>query len=1153
MKKRILSIFLMLALVLNTITPIPVFAEETAQETDGTGKNSSRYIGDGYEVAFDIVSQWEDAFNAEATITNTGEEDIENWALQFNMPYEITNIWNGTVYSHENPTYLIKNAGFNQRITKGQSVSFGFTANATGTVTVPDSYELAVKEESADTSSTGYSFELTSISGTSFYGEIKITNLSENAIEGWKLEFDFDGEIERFWEAEILEHSGSHYIIRSAGHNYSIGANETLTLGFNGTLEQEEVQPSNYQLSQIVINDTKYVTLEDGKIEKDYLTIIQQYLFRNGQSIENVKLADDYDGDGLTLQEEYEYDTSPFLADTDEDGLNDWDEVHTYNTDPNHPDTDSDSMSDGTEISAGLNPLKADSDENGIPDSEETVTQQVRLNSVESYELEDVGTLPSVTLTGKGDYSQQLYATSIENDAAVLEIDCLVGTAFDFVHEEELDFESGELSFAISDTVLKDNKLEDLAVAWYDESNNVLQLLDTAYDESSKTITAPVEHFSTYMVVSVPDYFFYNDWENESSTIECGKADIVFVIDTTGSMSSPISNVRSNINSFVTKLAEDKVDVRLGLVEYKDIYADGADTTKSYDWCTSVSDFKTKLGTLGISGGGDTPESAVDALYCAGNMKFRSGAKKYIILVTDADYKDGISTDSSFTMEDEISSLVSNDIVTSVVTRAGYFSDYSSLVSQTDGVTANIKNSFSTELESIISKIGKDVNSGCWVRLSNGSVVCLDKDPALEDDSVDTDGDGVPDVIELKTSCQVSAYNPYTKEYQLINTWTFDSNPAKADTDGDTLSDADDLNPSKYDTVILSNTDDEIKFNTGRTWHNISCTSFDYLDNFFQFLDNSVNNPIPLDTFAKIVDKERRNEAQNFTIDELTVIGLLNNEGSKLYMDDETDYVKEYVFKTLAGRSSKNYKHSGILWWENWKEVSKDTKGGFFKGTVLTEADINFSTDIYKVCDVFTVLNTVVKAGAVVIAVIVAVDAAPVVLAHIEGIAYYCGMFGVVKGLQMYTYLGIHNLPNGVITWIQMDAADGDSCLDDLVDKGIPVYERGKTGEEELAKSVTDGVCQKYFTTYVDGKKYGRFVDCYDATNKVAHESKVGYTCLDKRIRLQALKDSYLLTNGIVEKVEWHFYRSEITGKIGASKPLLEFLEENNISYIIEK
>lgn len=50
------------------------------------------------------------------------------------------------------------------------------------------------------------------------------------------------------------------------------------------------------------------------------------------------------------------------------------------------------------------------------------------------------------------------------------------------------------------------------------------------------TISAEVSHYSTYMVVSVPDYFFNIDWENEDSIIEAGKADVVFVIDTTGSM-----------------------------------------------------------------------------------------------------------------------------------------------------------------------------------------------------------------------------------------------------------------------------------------------------------------------------------------------------------------------------------------------------------------------------------------------------------------------------------------------------------------------------------------------------------------------------------------------------------------------------------------
>ena len=32
----------------------------------------------------------------------------------------------------------------------------------------------------------------------------------------------------------------------------------------------------------------------------------------------------------------------------------------------------------------------------------------------------------------------------------------------------------------------------------------------------------------------------------------------------------------------------------------------------------------------------------------------------------------------------------------------------------------------------------------------------------------------------------------------------------------------------------------------------------------------------------------------------------------------------------------------------------------------------------------------------------------------------------------MYRYLGIQNLPNGVISWLQMDMADGDSSVDDV-------------------------------------------------------------------------------------------------------------------------
>jgi uncharacterized repeat protein (TIGR02543 family) len=258
-------------------------------------------------------------------------------------------------------------------------------------------------------------------------------------------------------------------------------------------------------------------------------------------SIDDISLMDDYDNDGLTLDQEYRNNTDPFNIDTDMDGLNDNEEVMVYGTNPLMYDTDGEGIRDKSEMSLGLSPLLSDTDEDGIIDSLETITQSVDLEIVEPIDINNTLVKPSVEITGTGDYYGKIYAQAITDYPIIDELGCVVGNAFEFIHDDNLVFEKSTLTFTISDTILQNTPLEDLAIAYYDYDNQALELLDTTYAVSGSaitakavsgsaisintvsgsaisvgavsgsaiynTISAEVDHYSTYMVVNKQLYY----------------------------------------------------------------------------------------------------------------------------------------------------------------------------------------------------------------------------------------------------------------------------------------------------------------------------------------------------------------------------------------------------------------------------------------------------------------------------------------------------------------------------------------------------------------------------------------------------------------------------------------------------------------------
>jgi len=171
------------------------------------------------------------------------------------MPYEITNIWNGAISSYNEGTYVIKNAGHNQDISPGSSVSFGFSANTTDeNIVYPDRYAIIGKEASAGSDRYEINFDVTSDWESAFNGQIVITNLSDEVIEDWALEFDFDQEITTFWTADIISHEGKHYVVKNKGYNANIEPGQSITLGFSGRPGNVVSEPKDYTLNYVGID-----------------------------------------------------------------------------------------------------------------------------------------------------------------------------------------------------------------------------------------------------------------------------------------------------------------------------------------------------------------------------------------------------------------------------------------------------------------------------------------------------------------------------------------------------------------------------------------------------------------------------------------------------------------------------------------------------------------------------------------------------------------------------------------------------------------------------------------------------------------------------------------------------------------------------------
>lgn len=178
-------------------------------------------------------------------------------------------------------------------------------------------------------------------------------------------------------------------------------------------------------------------------------------------------------------------------------------------------------------------------------------------------------------------------------------------------------------------------------------------------DPTSAASTIPPTDFYVVLPYMDPEQHRPLDF-----TARLGRADIYFLVDTTGSMGLAIRNVRDSLSgTIVPAITSAIADAVMGVGDYRD-YADPAMDPTLYgdpgDWTfqnrqsmtADVPSVQSALGALAPGGGGDEPESAVEGLYqavagsCAdgsgfGAACFRSMSHPIIVLVTDAHFHNG--------------------------------------------------------------------------------------------------------------------------------------------------------------------------------------------------------------------------------------------------------------------------------------------------------------------------------------------------------------------------------------------------------------------------------------------------------------------------------------------------------------------------------
>lgn len=376
-------------------------------------------------------------------------------------------------------------------------------------------------------------------------------------------------------------------------------------------------------------------------------------------------------------------------------------------------------------------------------DSEKALETIKTLTFDEDEEVKSI----SVSYTD-GSSTENIKIKEIKKSDLIYSTTGMKGSAVNITSSDN--FDEATITFEYNANELGGTNPNDLAIAWYNTDLNRIEVLESNVNTSANTVSIKTTHFSKYLLVDSKEW--YSIWQRGQTIIRetdkngnnAENFNVQLVVDCSGSMDgNRIATARECTYDFIQKLSPND---RFSVIKF-------GSNAYTIIPCTEVSSAdmnSVKNIVMGMSDGGGTNFDAA-LTECINTLDFNDKEFNNIIVFL---------SDGESSVSDSILQTLKNNNIRIASVALGSGTNTSMMKKLSDNTNGQyVYAEDSSDLDAIYSAI-------------QGSLIGVD--------ATDTDGDGIPDMIEI-----TGMKNQYG---DIIRT-----DPNKADTDGDGKSDGEEM------------------------------------------------------------------------------------------------------------------------------------------------------------------------------------------------------------------------------------------------------------------------------------------------------------------------------------------------------------------------